>query len=262
MIATWRFVVGIIVLHKLRCVLRQRIDHTACQSIGTVFVIYSALCIHGFFLLIACLLRILSIKISVGSYTGHVVHGHGRGSFDAGINGSGIDRHTAPATDTDDTDALRVNILLHGEEVYRCAEILGVDVRRCYIARHTAALAGVGRVKGNRQEAKLCHFLRIQTGGLLLYRTERTADGNGGQLALCALRRVHIRRQRDAVAVVKGYFLVIHLVAFREHLVPFLCQIQFFHIQTSLPVALRYTVLSTASNHSLEVSSPGTSTAR
>ena len=92
-----------------------------------------------------------------------------------------------------------------------------------------AALAGVGRVEGNRQEAKLRHFLRVQTGGLLLYRTERTADGNGGQLALCALRRVHIRRQCDAVAVVEGHFLMIDLVAFGEYLVPFLSQVQFFH---------------------------------
>ena len=92
--------------------------------------------------------------------------------------------------------------------------------------------------------------------------TPRGTEGKLPAIAVCALRRVHIRRQRDAVAVVKGYFLVIHLVAFREHLVPFLCQIQFFHIQTSLPVALKYAVLSTASNHSLEVSSPGTSTAR
>ena len=38
--------------------------------------------------------------------------------------------------------------------------------------------------------------------------------------------------------------------------------IMLIHIQTSLPVALKYTVLSTASNHSLEVSSPGTSTVR
>ena len=36
MIATWRFVVSVIVLHKLRCVLRQRFNHAACQSIGTV----------------------------------------------------------------------------------------------------------------------------------------------------------------------------------------------------------------------------------
>ena len=262
MVASRSLIVGIIVLYKLRCVLRQRINYATRQRIASAFIILDALCIHGFFLLKACLLRILSIKISVGRYTGHVVHGYSRSSFDAGVNGRGIERHTAPATDTDDTDALRINILLHGEKVYRCAEILGVDVRRCYIAGHTAALAGVGRIEGNRQEAKLRHFLRIQTGGLLLYRTERTADGNSRQLALCAPRRVHIRRQYDAISVVKGYFLVIHPVAFREHLVPFLCQIQFFHIQISLPVALKYTVLSTASNHSLDVSSPGTSTAR
>ena len=108
MIATWRFVVGIIVLYKLRCVLRQRINYATRQRIAAVFVIYSALCIHGFFLLKACLLRILSIKISVGRYTGHVVHGHSSGNFDAGVNGGGIERHAAPATDTDDTDALRV----------------------------------------------------------------------------------------------------------------------------------------------------------
>lgn len=59
---------------------------------------------------------------------------------------------------------------------------------RSYIAGHTAALAGVGWVEGNRQEAKLRHFLCVQAGGLLLYRTERTADGNSGQLALCAFR--------------------------------------------------------------------------
>ena len=108
MVASRSLIAGVIVLYKLRCVLRQRIDHTACQSIDAVFIILDALCIHGFFLLKACLLRILRIKISVGSYTSHIVHGHGRGSFDAGVNGSGIDRHTAPATDTDDTDALQI----------------------------------------------------------------------------------------------------------------------------------------------------------
>ena len=70
------------------------------------------------------------IILSVGSYTGHIVHGHSSGSFDAGVDCRRIDRHAAPATDTDDTDTLGVHILLHGEEVYRCAEILGVDVRR------------------------------------------------------------------------------------------------------------------------------------
>ena len=108
MVASRSLIVGIIVLYKLRCVLRQRINYATRQRIAAVFVIYSALCIHGFFLLKACLLRILSIKISVGRYTGHVVHGHSSGNFDAGVNGGGIERHAAPATDTDDTDALRV----------------------------------------------------------------------------------------------------------------------------------------------------------
>ena len=148
---------------------------------------------------------------------------------EGGINGSGIDRHTAPATDTDDTDALRVNILLHGEEVYRCAEIFGVDVRRSDIAGCTAALAGVGRVEGNRQEAKLCHFLRIQTGGLLLHRAKRAADGDGGQFAFRVLRHVHVGRQRDAVSVVEGRLAVLNLVAFGEYLVPFLRQFQLLH---------------------------------
>ena len=35
-----------------------------------------------------------------------------------------------------------------------------------------------------------------------------------------------------------------------------------FYVQAFLLTASKYTVLSTASNHSLEVSSPGTSTAR
>ena len=62
-------------------------------------------------LLKACLFRILAVKVAVGSHTSHVVHGHSGGSFDAGVNGCGIDRHTAPAADTDDTDMLGVHIL-------------------------------------------------------------------------------------------------------------------------------------------------------
>ena len=70
--------------------------------------------------------------------------------------GNQVPFRAADLAHTDDTDTLRVNILLHGEEVHCRTEVLGIDVRRCDIA------------------------------------------------------------------VVKGYFLVIHLVAFREHLVPFL----------------------------------------
>ena len=87
----------------------------------------------------------------------------------------------------------------------------------------SAALAGIERIEGNGEIAILRYLLRVQSGGPLLHRTEWTADGNGGQFAHCILRCVQIRRQRDAVAIVKGHFFVVNLVAFGEHLVPFLC---------------------------------------
>ena len=93
-------------------------------------------------------------------------------------------------------------------------------------------LLGIGRIEGNGEIAILRHLLRVQSGGLLLHCTEWTADGNGGQLSHCILRCVQIRRQRDAVAIVKGHFFVVTLVAFGEHLVPVLNSA--FHLLFSL----------------------------
>ena len=73
MAASRRFVVGVVVLHELRRVLRQRINYATRQRIGTVFIVLGALRVQCFSLFKAYLLRILSIKISVSSYTGHVV---------------------------------------------------------------------------------------------------------------------------------------------------------------------------------------------
>ena len=87
----------------------------------------------------------------------------------------------------------------------------------------SAALAGAGRIEGNGEIAILRHLLGIQPGGLLLHRTEGAADGNGGQFTFCILWRIQIRCQHDAVAVVEGHLSVVNLVAFRKHLVPFLC---------------------------------------
>ena len=143
MVAAGSLIVGVIVLHKLRCVLRQRIDHAASQRVAAVFIVLGALCIHCFSLLKARLLGILRVKIAVGGHAGHVVHGHGGGRLDAGVDSRSVYRHAAPAADADDADALGVNILLHGEKVYRRTEILGIDVGRGHIARGAAALAGV-----------------------------------------------------------------------------------------------------------------------
>ena len=99
---------------------------------------------------------------------------------------------------------------MYREEVHRCAEVLGVDVRRCYIAGHAAALSGIGRVEGKREKAQLRHLLRIKAGRLLLHRAKRTADGDSGQLAFRVLRHVHISRQRDAISVMEGHLAVPH----------------------------------------------------
>ena len=103
MAATGSLIVGVIVLYKLRCVLRKRINYATRQRVAAVFIVLRALHIQRFSLFKACLLRILAVKVAVGSYTGHVVHSHSRGRFNAGIDGGGIDRHAAPAADTDDT---------------------------------------------------------------------------------------------------------------------------------------------------------------
>ena len=74
-------------------------------------------------------------------------------AYDAGIDGGGVDGHAAPAADTDDAAALRVNILLHGEEVYRRAEILSVDIRQCASSIKMRSASGSSRVAGRVAEA-------------------------------------------------------------------------------------------------------------
>ena len=161
MIVARRFVIGIVVLDKLRCVLRQRIHHAACQSIAAAEIVLSALGVHGLLFGIAGVGGVFTVKIAVGIHAGHVVHGHGGGRLDAGILCGGVHRHAAPAADADDPDALRVNILLHGQEVHRRAEILCIDVRGCHVPGLSAALTGKGRVKGDRQIATLRHLLCV-----------------------------------------------------------------------------------------------------
>ena len=229
MVASRSLVVGVIVRHKLRRVIGQLIDHAARQRVAVIFIVLGALRVQRFTLFKARLLRILGVKIAVCDHAGHVVHRHSSSSLDTGVDGCGVDCHAAPTADADDADALRINAFLHRKEIHRCAEVLGVDVRRCHIAGRTAALTGIGRVEGNREKAQLRHFLRIKAGRLLLHRAKRTADGDGRQLAFHILRHVDVGRQRDAVSVVEGRLAVLNLVAFGKHLVPFLRQMQLFH---------------------------------
>ena len=49
MIATWRFVIGEIILYKKRCIVGNAVGYSARQSITTVGIIGSALCVEFLF---------------------------------------------------------------------------------------------------------------------------------------------------------------------------------------------------------------------
>ena len=203
MVSTLRLVIGIVILDKLRCILRQRVNHTTGKGVTAVFIVLRALGVHGLFLFVAGIAGILTVKISVGVHTGHIVHGRCHSSLDAGIHSSGIDGHAAPAANADDTDALRVNSFLYRKEIHCRTEILCVDVRGSHIPGTAAAFAGKGRVKSNGQETKFRHLLRVQPGGLLFHCAKGTADRNGRKLAGGIFRYIHIRYKGNSVAVMK-----------------------------------------------------------
>ena len=54
--------------------------------------------------------------------------------LDPGVDGRRVQGQAAPATDTQDADALRVYAVLNREEIHRCLEVLGVDVRGGHVA--------------------------------------------------------------------------------------------------------------------------------
>ena len=125
----------------------------------------------------------------------------------------GVQGHASPAADSDNPNLFRVHIFPQGEIIHRRLKILCVDIRGSHIPGLTAALSGKGGVKGHRQKSPFRHSLGVQARGLLFYRAEGAAHGNGCQSALCVLWLVDVRRQGDAVAVVEGHFAVLHLVA-------------------------------------------------
>ena len=68
----------------------------------------------------------------------------------------------------------------------------------------------------------LSQRLRVETTRLFLHGAEGTATSNCRQFALSALWLIQIGCEFDAEAVLEGHFLVSHLVALWEHLVPLL----------------------------------------
>ena len=178
-------VVFAVILHEKGNVLRHRQGQTAAgATIITATVDGGSGGAVGLPGLMAGLLAVRLVKVALGGDAAHVVHGGDHGGLDAGVDGRRVQGQTAPAADAQDADALRVHVVLDGEEVHRRLEVLGVDVRGGGVPGLAAALAREGGVEGDGEEAPLRQRLGVEAGALLLYRPKGPADGHGGQLAL------------------------------------------------------------------------------
>ena len=229
-IAARCLVIPVIVFHKLGSIVGKRVYHPSCQRIRALAVVFRTLGIELLAKLIARI-GIHGIEIAVGIHPAHVVHRSGDGSLDARVDGCRIQRHASPSADAQYPDTVGIHLLAGRKEVHRRTEVLRIDVRRRHITGFTPTLTGVRGVEGNGQESAFGQCHGIQARRLFLHRSERSAHGNGRKFSLGLLGHVHVGRQRNAIAVGKSHFPVVHLVAQREHLVPFMCQIQtLFHL--------------------------------
>ena len=228
MIPAAGLVIIVVVFHEERRVIRQGIDHAASEFVFAGLKVCEPLCAHGFLRLVAGFLAVGGVEVSLRVHAGHVVHRGSDRGFDAGIEGCSIDRHAAPAADADDTDAVRIGLLMQGKKIHRGHEVFGIDVGRSHVPDVPAALAGKGRVEGKGEEAALRHGLRVQAGALFLHGPEGTGNGDRGKLSFRILRYVQVCRERDAVAVHEGRFFVINLIALRKRLIPLGHEFKFF----------------------------------
>ena len=73
MIATRSFVVGVVVLHELRRIVGQRVNHTAGTFVAAVAGINGTLFVQLLFQFVA-LVGVHAVVIAVGVYAAHVVH--------------------------------------------------------------------------------------------------------------------------------------------------------------------------------------------
>ena len=220
MVAARGLVIGMVVFDELRYFFGQRVNDSTCHCHGVGKALF-AHCLTGS---MARLLFVVAVEITIAADTAHIVHSGGDGGLDAGVGSSSVECNATPATDADDADTLRVDIVQLGEEVNGSHKVLSVDVGRSGAAGFSAALASIGRVESQCHETTLSHPHGIESAALLLDGTERTAHGNGCQLALCILWRVEVGRQRQPILCLERHLAVVHLFAQREHLVPLLSQ--------------------------------------
>ena len=141
MIAAWCFVISVVIFHELRGVIGQWVDYAAGKGITAVAIVFRTLRVQ----LLAQFVTLLgshAVKIAFRSCAAYVVHRRGHGSFDARVDGCGIDGKSAPAANPDKPDTFRIHVGECAKVIHCCTEIFRIDVGRCHIARFAAAFTG------------------------------------------------------------------------------------------------------------------------
>ena len=175
-------------------------------------------------------LVVVGIIIAVAAHTCHVVHRTRNGCLDTGICSGSIEGDASPSAYADDANHLGIDVLQLRQIIDSCHEVLGIDVGRSRATRFTAALTSVRRVEGQRHKSALSHPHGIESTALLFCGSKGTRDRNGRQLfsplfgGVGGGWRIEVCRQRQAILGFKRHFLVVHLLAQREHFVPLLRQ--------------------------------------
>ena len=149
MIATFCFIVSVIIFYKKRRICRERVYYAAAKFVSAGFVIFGALCVQRLAFGVACITAVFGVKITVGVHARHIIHGTGYGSFNAGIQRGGVQCHAAPAANANNAYFIGVNHFICRKVVYCCLKVLGVNIGRSHIAGLPAAFTGKGRVEGN-----------------------------------------------------------------------------------------------------------------
>ena len=141
MIPSVSLVIVMVVFYKERRILRKWIYNSASKLIFAGLKVFKSLSTHSCFFLISCFFTIFRVKISIGIYPCHVIHCYSCRSFNSCIKSCCVYSHSSPATDTDDSDPVRINLLIQGKKINCRHEIFCVDIRRCHVSYISTGLS-------------------------------------------------------------------------------------------------------------------------
>lgn len=114
----------------------------------------------------------------------HVVHAYRRNGLHARVNLGGTDDEAPAATNPKNAYPVPVNELPGAQKIYRSTEILGINIRRNYIAGSPLTLTPKGQIEGQGDESLVSQFLGIQICALFFDCAHWVPDDDRGILGI------------------------------------------------------------------------------